>query len=381
MMKKEKLKRRIASHPDDLDARQELVTCYHQEGKRDDAIQSLLEITKRWPNHVDAYNFLGSIYLKRCEWKSAGQMYMQILRLVPGRVQAWVNLAYIFDKIHNHEEAIRCSSKAISLKPEAEKAHGILAFSLLKSGRREEARQAFERLLALFPDSDHTEAEYFLAALNGGSRSQPKQSPAKYVRSVFDGCAHDFEKTLVDRLKYDIPGKINIEFRKLVSQGYKYSAIDLGCGTGLMGEQIKDLCGYLVGVDLSEKMLEIARKKNIYDELLSKDIVVAVAESNVKYDLVLATDVFVYIGDLAELFSLVARSMNGNGLFGFSIEFAENHASYVLQSTGRYAHALSYVQALAEANQLVNCVEKKVVVRMEHGEPINGYIFVYMKEN
>ena len=36
------------------------------------------------------------------------------------------------------------------------------------------------------------------------------------------------------------------------------SVLDLGCGTGLTGLEIKDFCSKLEGVDLSKKMLELA---------------------------------------------------------------------------------------------------------------------------
>tara|TARA_B110000090_G_C12987149_1_gene295156 strand:- start:115 stop:345 length:231 start_codon:yes stop_codon:yes gene_type:complete len=43
--------------------------------------------------------------------------------------------------------------------------------------------------------------------------------------------------------------------------------LDLGCGTGLAGAWLKDYAKTLTGVDLSESMVEVARKKMIYQSL------------------------------------------------------------------------------------------------------------------
>ena len=45
----------------------------------------------------------------------------------------------------------------------------------------------------------------------------------------------------------------------------------MGCGTGLSGQILKEKYGYdnLVGLDVSEHMLNIVRQKNIYKSLIS----------------------------------------------------------------------------------------------------------------
>jgi len=45
------------------------------------------------------------------------------------------------------------------------------------------------------------------------------------------------------------------------------NVIDLGCGTGLVGERFRDIAGKLIGIDVSINMIHKAKKKNIYDEL------------------------------------------------------------------------------------------------------------------
>ncbi|MFK5950147.1 MAG: tetratricopeptide repeat protein [Methylococcales bacterium] len=375
-MKIAELKKIVISQPENIEAHQDLVACYLEDGNRHEAIQCLQEIIKRWPSYINAYSMLGSLYLKQADWPNAGNMFMHITRLSPDRVRAWVSLAFIFDKLNNYEEAIKCCQKALLLKADSEKAHNILAFSLLKSGRHEKAKLAMEKLISLFPDS--VEAKYILAAFS--KDKQPEKSPEDYIKGVFDNYADNFENNLINTLKYNVPELLNNSLRKsLPEESPKLRIVDLGCGTGLMGEKLKDVSSHMTGVDLSEKMLARAEEKRIYDSLINEDVLKAISEDNDNYDLIVATDVFIYIGDLSAMFEKIYKSMRKGGLFGFSIELTDCRSGYLLQHTGRYAQSIEYINELAMKNQFIICLSEKIVVRLEQEKPIEGYIFILKK--
>ena len=93
----------------------------------------------------------------------------------------------------------------------------------------------------------------------------------------------------------------------LVMPGREGLAIlDLGCGTGLAGAmfQATGPRGW-TGVDLSPAMIEKARARGIYDHLDVADLESALPRRAV-YDLILAADTLVYLGDLAPLFRTLA---------------------------------------------------------------------------
>lgn len=375
-MKIEELKNMIASQPDNMEAYQELVSCYMAAGNQKEAINYLQLIINHWPNHVGAYSNLGSIHLKQANWSEAGKAFLRVTQLQPTRVSSWVNLAFIFDKLNNHKEAIKCSEKALALKPDAKRALNILAFSLLKIGKNEQAQVRMEELATLSPNS--VEIEYMLAAISGDN--QPDQSPADYVISIFNGYAANFETALVDKLKYNVPELLDVALRKKLSNKKdQLSILDLGCGSGLMGERLKDISSYMVGVDLSEKMLAQAEKKQIYDELLRNDILDTISVIDKKFDLVVAADVFIYIGELSKIFEKINYSMNEHGLFGFSIELTDSNADYQLQPTGRYAQTTQYISELASNNNFYISSSDKAVVRMEQYKPVDGYIYILKK--
>ena len=64
--------------------------------------------------------------------------------------------------------------------------------------------------------------------------------------------------------------KASSKFKK--EYGSFKKTIDLGCGTGISGSAFKEYTDYIVGVDISNEMISIARKKNIYDELILGEI-------------------------------------------------------------------------------------------------------------
>ena len=95
--------------------------------------------------------------------------------------------------------------------------------------------------------------------------------PPAFVELLFDQYAPRFERSLVDKLAYRGPALI---LERLQANGFTRAqrALDLGCGTGLMGEVLRPLCTRLEGIDLSGEMLRQARAKGIYDRLEKADI-------------------------------------------------------------------------------------------------------------
>ena len=125
------------------------------------------------------------------------------------------------------------------------------------------------------------------------------------------------------------------------------SVLDLGCGTGLLGQNIKNYCSNLEGIDLSSKMLEQAKQKNVYDKLTHSEIVEYLSIAELNFDYFIATDVFIYVGDLSEIFRLIKLRNNQPGKLVFSTEH-DDKDGYHLRKTGRYSHSKSYVESLCK---------------------------------
>jgi predicted TPR repeat methyltransferase len=160
-----------------------------------------------------------------------------------------------------------------------------------------------------------------------------------------------------------------------------FHVLDLGCGTGLSGAALIDagINCQLHGVDLSQQMLTKAREKNIYTQLEHSDITSAMRHDRGNYDIILAEDVFIYVGKLDDAFSEIARLLNTNGLFAFSIEKTSGEAPFLLQASRRYAHHYDYIiRLIADYGfTLMRCND--VIVRNENAHPIEGYTMLARK--
>jgi predicted TPR repeat methyltransferase len=242
-------------------------------------------------------------------------------------------------------------------------------------GHLDEAKRVGEKLLQLQPDD--AVVNYLMKAVGGEERVQ--QSPSEYIVEYFDSFANGFDAKLVDVLRYEVPAKICAAVQRAVQSKQKYQVVDAGCGTGLCGPLLRPLAASLVGVDLSPKMLDQAGKRGLYDELVCEELIGFLNRSPDRFDLVVAADVVVYIGDLTSLFAAAAKSIRAGGHFAFSTE-SWGGETYLLQPSGRFAHSPSYVRAVAErAFSEQDCIE--TMIRLEANVPTNGNLFVFRRRS
>ena len=109
--------------------------------------------------------------------------------------------------------------------------------------------------------------------------------------------------------------------------------------------KVTKFCHYLVGVDLSSKMLQQAQKKKVYDELVKQDIISYLSNENLDFNYFVCTDVFIYIGDLYEVFKLIKSRNNKGGKLAFSTEHRDGD-DFFLEQSGRYSHSKKYIDSL-----------------------------------
>lgn len=270
--------------------------------------------------------------------------------------------------------------QAVELAPGFATAWFALGAIRDKQGDRSGAVAAFERARDSDPDDYHG-ARLQLARLGAGEATP--EMTAVYVRRLFDQHAPRFEDSLLNRLAYSAPRKL-LDAITAAAGGQLHiaSMLDLGCGTGLAGATFRDCVDRLVGVDLSDGMIEEAGAKGIYDRLVVSDLVQFVAdetETKARYDLIVAADVFVYMRDLAPVARAVARIVAPTGFFAFTVETHTNQG-VVLAPTLRYAHSEAHVRAaLADARFRALTVDA-VSTRTENGVPVSGLLAIATPE-
>jgi predicted TPR repeat methyltransferase len=243
-----------------------------------------------------------------------------------------------------------------------------------KLGDFEVAAQAFRETLVADP-ADAQGAMARLALIGRGEA--PDALPHAYVARLFDDYAPRFDKHLTDNLGYRAPALIAEALSAVVPGRRFVSALDLGCGTGLMAEALRGRVGHLVGVDLSAAMIAKARERGVYDRLVVGDAAAMLArEPPGTSDLIVAADALVYIGDLAPLFSAVVTALAPHNLFAFSVETFEGDR-FKLEPTMRFAHSRSYIETTAREVGLRPLLVQSASTRSEAGADAPGLICVF----
>jgi predicted TPR repeat methyltransferase len=212
-----------------------------------------------------------------------------------------------------------------------------------------------------------------VAALGGGSVSS---SPDSYVVEVFDNYSATYEQTLLQELEYCVPLTLRHLLESTLQEEKRFRhGLDLGCGTGLGGEAFSDTIEILDGTDLSEKMIAIAKGKPFYRQLHCMNIDDFLASSEERFDFFLAADVFAYVGDLKETFSLLKKCADSNALFCFSTE-KNDREGYRLQQSGRFAHSSTYIEKLAGLTGWKVTATTTKGLRKEKGAWVQGDLWV-----
>ena len=353
----------------ELFARAERLRAEGQPGEAEALYRGILS---RQPRHLAARRGLAEVLatLDRTEDAAAAQRDTQAQE-----VENLCKVARAALKHGRFEAAITCFERALELEPDSREAIKGLAEAWHRRRNLKKALGWYQRYLELDPGDP--EAEHMVAALGDGP--QPPQASDGYVRSLFDRSAQDFDQTLLEELKYRAP-QILLEAVTAVlpPAAPRLDILDLGCGTGLAGLQFRPLARRLEGVDLSLEMIERARARGIYDALRTAELTAAMAAMNKKFDLLVAGDVFIYLGAAKPVFVAAARALRPGGLFAFTLEW-QRRPGYKLTGSGRYAHNPSYVRKCAQAAGFREVSGTDFQLRLEFGKPVKGYVSVMRK--
>lgn len=324
--------------------------------------------------HPDINQLLANTFLEMGDHEKAMHYYFYQLERDPW-FETFYNLGVLFMMKERLKDALNYFNRAIELRPDDLATLLNLGNIYLKKNQIELAMTYYEKANQL--NSNDPEIEHILAALK---QKTPASAPSKYITHLFDQYAPYYEKHLTEALKYEVPQKIvqTIQLEYPYFSDQRWKIIDLGCGTGLCGALLKPVASKLIGVDLSENMLIVAREKQIYDELIAKDITSALTRFS-SMDLVVAADVFTYCGDLELTFKNTANALIQNGIFIFTVEKTVKD-DFVLQQNIRYAHSKMYLDSLITAHDFDVICFNNIVLRQQKNEAVEGYLVFLRKK-
>ena len=319
-----------------------------------------------------------AICQKQCGlYKQSIESYHRALELDPDDTDTLYNLAGCYHIVNKFEDAINCYESLLKKKPQHQSALNNLAYIFHKVGKIEQAELYYKQLLKVNPD--HVSAGHMLASITGNHRSS---APLSYIKEVFDSYSDHYEDSLTNKLQYSLPDKLNRMVSGSSGQKQFNQLLDLGCGTGLVGESFRKSVGTLHGVDLSPNMIKIADNKKIYDLLITNNLDDAIAKMEKEsYDLLIAADVFTYIGEIKNLLKSLYEVGTLNCFFYFSVEdLSDDAGQIVLRESGRFAHSRSYLRLTAESAGWHIFQVETINLRKERGNWIKGAVYAMKKK-
>ncbi len=370
----------------------------------DEAIVCYRRIARILPDHAEATLKLGNLLSAVGDFSEA----IRILRIAvanqPKSATAHIILGSTLHYAGRTEEGLALCRKALSLEPNLGVARESIGILLLESGHINEATEILAKvdranasipgLIAMYTvarlaentdgaertlqslltlNPQHSEARHLLAALHREPLSQPVPG---FVESIFARLAHRYDQRMTSELAYQMPQRIASALSKVREQGPSFSRwLDLGCGTGLMASALNGIITgeEKIGVDISETMLNVARRKNIYSRLIHRDVNEALPEIEGGFDLITAADMLPYFGSLTELFTGIAAHLTAEGVFACTYEHSPD-GQFRLSSSGRFSHSPTYVENTAMSAGLKILSSEPTTLLYDSGEEAAGFI-------
>lgn len=307
-------------------------------------------------------------------------IYDEVISIYPNEQNILASYAgFLWEKKEDFTKAFNFYIRAIDINPNDNFTNISLANMIYQNSVKDAILGAdlAKKWYALYPMN--SVAIHTYQAISGKTAEINKN--ADYVERLFDNFSATFDEVLTS-IEYDTPKKIGRILNEVIKPEMdSLDILDAGCGTGMCGEYLrpfaKNAIG-LTGVDLSEKMLEEAVKKGLYNYLLKSDIAKFMNGIKAGFDLIVSADVFIYIGDLKEVIKSAFFSLKDEGIFIFSVSLT-NKKDFILDKSGRYFHNIDYVKNILLENSFSVEYAENDAIRMEFGKPENGMIIVARK--
>ena len=297
-------------------------------------------------------------------------------RAIAEEVRKLCRKAEIAREKNDYEASRAALERALALNPRCSDAIWWMGDYWHTVNKPEPALKFYRRYLYLHPGD--AEAVHMIASLGG--RAVPKRAADEYLRMHFDSYAEDFDKSLLKELGYQAPKVLGAAVLKVRGQrAGKADICDVGCGTGLVGLELKGIAQTLTGVDLSRKMAAQTRARGIYDRVVVSEITRFLRANKERYDVVTAADVLIYFGDVTALFRAAARALRPGGLFAFTVE-SRRSGTYHLTVTGRYAHNPAWLDKVGAEAGFIKRGHVRAPLREEVGKPVPGYYGVMERQ-
>jgi len=367
----------VALQPDYIDALSARVTVLREMGRLPDALLASNHVLALRPGSAEDWNDRGLTLVAMLRLGEALESFDRALAIAPDFHEAIANRATILLETKNLDEALAGFDAVLAADP-----GNVVALN--NRGNVRLALKDFEAAIADYDRALAVQPNFELAAENRGHAllglGRATRCPPLFLRRMFDDVSTEFERNM-EGLSY----RAHLQLRELATLVLPpglglLRILDLGSGTGLVGEAFKDLAakGRLDGIDISPRMIDEARKRGIYGRLILGDIETVLTAYMPYYDLVLAADTMIYMGDLAVTFAGVSRCLAPDGFLLFSVEKKDGEGWEQTQAN-RFRHSEAYLREQAASVGLSFVGTMECTLRYEAGAAVAGIAMALRK--
>jgi predicted TPR repeat methyltransferase len=372
----------LRKHPNHWETLQALGTISLQSGHFERAQYFLGEATRLAPTSLDALRLRGAALMQLGRHAAALACFEQALRVKPDFVEALVNRAVALFEMKRLDEALVGFDSVLALDPDNVVAWTNRGNVFQAQKGFDEALACYDRALAIQPDQETAKQNRFFVQLELGQVSRIAE---RALRETFDEVSPRFDELMVNQLHYRGHLQVRTLAERVMPLAAPMTILDLGCGTGLVGESFKDVAagGRLDGIDLAPRMIEAARARGIYDDLILGDLETVLSEPGSSYDLILSADTMVYLGDLGPTFLGVAKRLKPGGFYIFAVESKEGEAKedkgWEQTPQNRFRHSETYLRSEAARAGLSFVDSMRDTLRREADIPVPGLVAALKK--
>ena len=356
----------------------------HEAGQFKEAVATFGRLNQLVPGDASILSNLGVAQKESGQLQQAMETLRRATKIDSKHTKAWLNLGYVAMKSEDWEQAITSFDNVRKLDPENVEPLEVLAHLFRRLQQPQQALRIYRDWQTLQPDNPI--AEHMILALS--KSDAPQRASDAYLKAEFDRFADTFEEKL-SALKYQAPKLVGDAIRdRFPKSEQSLTVLDAGCGTGLAAEFLRSYAKHLIGVDLSEGMLEKAQQRDVYDEIHCEDLCQYLLNNQERFDLIVSIDTLNYFGDLQTVVGGAKSSLVANGHFVFTLEKdaqqadSESSEPFRLLPSGRYAHCHDHVRKLLDDTGFSISKFEQVILREESRSPVEGYlIWVELKSD
>jgi predicted TPR repeat methyltransferase/Flp pilus assembly protein TadD len=378
-------------------------------GRSTEATDHLRKAVEYEPEDAEMYSSLGELLTEQDCFVEATLVLREAIRLDPDLLPAHTNLARALSLRDMHDEAEAALTIAFDLSPNDASLWSRLGSLRWMAKRYDDAKKAAEAALSRDPklpypwfllgeiaarngdtgtalkhyqhyltvDPDDTEG-VALKLAHLGLDAVPDKAPEQYMQQLYAKRANYWDETMDEAEPYRGPIMVAQALESVLGLASGLDILDAGCGTGLCGPRLRPRARRLDGVDLSVHMIEKARERNMYDELIIGDLETTMLARPRQYDVVASAATLIHFGDLAGPLRAAATALRPGGWMAFTA-FPHRGEGVAMLPFSCHAHSEGHIRERADAAgfDVVSIAED--IHEHQEGKPVTGLIVLLQR--